>query len=164
MIPLDLSLVNLYAPYSVWNVGEYYYFRTAHGAVFKVFFMADDTIWENDAYQFIIVNDNNIPSPNDAKLRETIFCIIESFFNNNDRIFLYLCETGDGKQASRNRLFIRWFEVYTKKDIFYFKNVEIEAEGIRNFAAILVRKTNPKLEDIVETFDYVVDTLKHKPT
>lgn len=29
MIPLDLSLVNLYAPYSVWNVGEYYYFRTA---------------------------------------------------------------------------------------------------------------------------------------
>lgn len=36
MIALDLSLVNLYAPYSVWNVGEYYYFRTAHGAIFKV--------------------------------------------------------------------------------------------------------------------------------
>ena len=33
---LDLSVVNLNSPYSVWNVGDYYYFRTSHGAVYKV--------------------------------------------------------------------------------------------------------------------------------
>lgn len=77
--------------------------------------MDDDTIWESGAYQFIIVNENNTPSPNDLKLRETIFCIIEDFFKANPEILLYLCETGDGKQASRNRLFIRWFREYAQK-------------------------------------------------
>ena len=38
---LDLSVVNLNSPYSVWNVGDYYYFRTSHGAVYKVSFMQD---------------------------------------------------------------------------------------------------------------------------
>ena len=160
---LDLSVVNLNSPYSVWNVGDYYYFRTSHGAVYKVSFMQDDTIWENNAYQFIIVNENNTPSPNDRKLRETIFSIIENFFSLNSRIFLYICETGDGKQALRNKLFVKWFKTYAKNSLYYFEDVEIEAEDIRNFAAIIVKNTNPRLNDIVETFDYVVDTLSHKP-
>lgn len=77
--------------------------------------MDDDTIGESGAYQFIIVNENNTPSPNDFKLHETIFCIIEDFFKANPEILLYLCETGDGKQASRNRLFIKWFREYAQK-------------------------------------------------
>ena len=71
MKSLDISSINLNAPYSVWNVADYYYFRTKHGAIYKIGFMNDDTIWESGAYQFIIVNENNTPSPNDFKLRET---------------------------------------------------------------------------------------------
>lgn len=33
MKPLDLSAINLNTPYSVWNVADYYYFRTKHGAL-----------------------------------------------------------------------------------------------------------------------------------
>ena len=39
----------------------------------------------------------------------------------------------------------------------------MEAEGIDNFAAIIVQKTNPKLNEIVETFNQVVRTLRDKP-
>ena len=77
MKPLDISAINLNAPYSVWNIADYYYFRTKLGAIYKIGFMDDDTIWESGAYQFIIVNENNTSSPNDSKLRETIFCIIK---------------------------------------------------------------------------------------
>jgi len=163
MNPLDISAINTKAPYSVWNVADYYYFRTSHGTIYKIGFMTDDTIWESGAFQFIIVNENNTSSPNDTRLRETIFCIIEDFFRANPEILLYLCETGDGKQASRNRLFARWFKGYDKRHLYYFDTVEMKADGIENFAAIIVQKTNRNLKEIVATFNHVVDTLKDKP-
>ena len=125
--------------------------------------MDNDTIWKSGAYQFIIVNENNTPSPNDSELRKTIFCIIEDFFKANPEILLYLCETGDDKQASRNRLFVRWFKEYARKHLYYFETVEMQADGIDNFAAIIVQKINPKLNEIVEAFNHVVNTLKNKP-
>ena len=39
----------------------------------------------------------------------------------------------------------------------------MEAEGIENFSAIIVQKTNPNLNDILEVFNHVVNTLKDKP-
>ena len=163
MNPLDISAINLNAPYSVWNVADDYYFRTKCGAIYKIGFMDDDTIWETGAYQLIIANENHTPSLNDSKLRETIFCIIEDFFKANPEILLYLCETGDGKQASRNRLFVRWFREYANRHLYYFDTVQMEADGIENFAAIIVQLTNPKLHEIVEVFNQVVNTLKDKP-
>lgn len=63
MNTLDISAINTNAPYSVWNVGEYYFFRTKYGALYKIGFMPDDTIWDENAYQFLIVNENNTTSP-----------------------------------------------------------------------------------------------------
>lgn len=163
MNTLDISAINTNAPYSVWNVDEYYFFRTKYGALYKIGFMPDDTIWDENAYQFLIVNENNTTSPNDAHLKETVFCIIEGFFKANPSILLYLCETGDGKQASRNRLFIRWFKAYSSKHLFYFDTVSMTAEGVDNFAAIIVQKSNPKLQEIIDEFNSVVKILANKP-
>ena len=44
MKPLDISAINLNAPYSVWNIADYYYFRTKLGAIYKIGFMDDDTM------------------------------------------------------------------------------------------------------------------------
>jgi len=163
MNALDLSAINVSAPYSVWNVNVYYYFKTEYGTIYKIGFMPDDTIWETGAYQFLIVNENNQPSPSDSKLKQTVFCVIEAFFSANPEILLYLCETGDGKQAARNRLFIRWFKEYANNHLFYFDTCEIKAEGIDIFAAIIVQKSNPDLQDIIRDFNHVVGTLKDKP-
>lgn len=50
MNTLDISAINTNAPYSVWNVDEYYFFRTKYGALYKIGFMPDDTIWDENAY------------------------------------------------------------------------------------------------------------------
>ncbi len=42
-------------------------------------------------------NESHRPSPNDEKLKATIFRIIEVFFAANPDILLYICETGDGR-------------------------------------------------------------------
>lgn len=161
MVALDVSAVNMTAPYSIWaESANYYYFKTDHGVLYKVGFMDDDTIWEKGAYQFIIANENNQQSPNDSKVRETVFCVMEAFFRSNPEILLYLCETGDGKQAMRNRLFVRWFRQYANNELYYFDTVEITAEGVDNFAAIIVQKSNPQLHQIIAEFNEVVEELK----
>lgn len=161
MKALDLAAINLSAPYSVWQKSERdYLFRTDFGLVYKIGFMDDDTIWPSGAYQFLIINESNRPSPNDTKLRQTIFCIVEAFFQRNPEILLYLCETGDGKQALRSRLFIRWFKEYSSHKDFYFDTIEMEAEGVENFAAIIVQKSNPRISQIISEFNEVVEELR----
>lgn len=163
MKPLDITGINCHAPYQVWEIDGDYSFKTDNGAIINISFVEDFSIWESGAYQFYIGNESHTPSPNDKNVRDTIFVIMEFFFADNPEILLYLCETGDGKQASRNRLFIRWFKEYKKKHLYYFDTVEMIAENIENFAAIIVQRNNPNLEAIIEEFNGVVGVLRDKP-
>lgn len=65
---------------------------------------------------FLSSNVNKIPSPRDLKMRDTVMLIIENFFNMNEAALLYICESGDGKQHMRSRLFEYWFSSYQMKD------------------------------------------------
>ena len=51
----------------------------------------------------------------------------------------------------------------TEKHLYYSDAVEMQADGVENFAAIIVQKSNPKLNEIVEAFNRVVNILKEKP-
>ena len=166
MNPLNLSSINLVSPYTVWGAdSQYYYFKTDHDAIYKVGFMDDYSIWESGAYQFLIINENNQPSPNDPKLKATVFCVLEAFFAANPDILLYLCETGDGKQAMRSRLFARWFEDYSDNQLYYCRTVEIEdLDHVKNFAALIVQRSHPRLNEIIAEFDETIRVLAEKPT
>lgn len=164
MIPLDLNRLNVRIPYSVWQVSDGAYgFKTDFEVLYRIIFTPDQTIWEGGAYEFGIFNENQKSSPSDKQLRETIFGIIEEFFASNPEILLYQCETGDNRQAIRDRLFLYWFSEYEHSDKYYIKVSEIKAEGISNFAAIIVQRNNPDLENIISDFDNFVGFLKQKP-
>ncbi len=161
---LDLSRINLISPYTVWNTTErYYFFKTDHGAVYKIGFMDDFSIWETGAYQFLIINESGSASPLDQKLRMTVLCIIEAFFTANPEILLYICETGDGKQEFRARLFIRWFNSYGNREAYVMETAEVKEGENKNFAALIVQKSNPKLQEIIAEFDETIRILTNKP-
>lgn len=171
MKELDLNYVNRYAPYKVWtDNGRDYFVETDHDLLFKIGFVDDQSIWSEGAYQFTINNESNRPSPNDPKLKETFYRMIEAFFTVNPSILLYICETGDDKQALRARLFVRWFSTYKLRDLYVMKTAEVpeiidEATGakVMNFAALIVQRSNPNLEEIVNDFDETIKLLKQKP-
>jgi len=61
-----------------------------------------------------------------VELRLTIFAIVEEFFEvNGHDTMLYLADTGDRKQAFRNRLFVRWFNIYEHHDQFIINTLEV---------------------------------------
>ena len=117
-----------------------------------------------ESYVFSIINVNKVSSPRDQKMRDTVMLIIENFFNMNEAALLYICESGDGKQRMRSRLFEFWFSSYQMRDKFLLMPVSIEdREGVENFAALIIRKDNPHIIDIVTEFSNTVAMLSVKP-
>ncbi len=149
----------------IWHeVSRTYRFRSDNGVVLAIGFDDDDMIESAESYMFSIINVNNVPSPRDLKMRDTVMLVIESFFNTNEAALLYICESGDGKQQMRSRLFEFWFSSYRMNEKFLLLPVSIEdMEGEMNYAALIVRKDNPKIIDIVSEFSNTVAMFRVKP-
>ncbi len=162
---LSLQAINKLSSYEVTEVGEgCYQFFTDYGVHCSVEFVPDDSLMSRETYHLVIVNVNHQKSPNDVKVRDTIISIIDEFFVENNTTLLYICETGDKKQALRNRLFERWFSTYERRTQYTFvASSLIDEEGIENYAAIIVRNDNPELSAIVAEFTATISLLSTKP-
>lgn len=160
---LDIAVINLNAPYSVQDAGNFRYrFTTDQGVTYMVGFMEDSMVEEYESYQFFITNETGEQSPNDNKLWETLILLIEEFFRLNQSVMVYWCDTSDGNEAPRARLFARKFNVYRGHDRFIFKSIETHTEGIPYYAALIFRKDHPHAEEISHKVDIVVEELKDK--
>lgn len=166
MQPLALDIINASTPYEVYwhEASRTYRFKSDYGVVLAIGFDEDDIIENAESYVFSIINVNKMPSPRDLKMRDTVMLIIANFFDMNEAALLYICESGDGKQQMRSRLFEYWFSSYQMKDNYLLMPVSIEdMEGIENFAALIIRKDNPSILDIVTEFSNTVAMLRVKP-
>ena len=161
---LNIARINQRVPYDVWQTSEGdFNFLTEFDVLYRISFRIEQTIWDDGAYEFSITNLNQKSSPNDKKLRDTIFVIIEEFFASNPDILLYQCETGDNRQDMRDRLFLKWFREYEHSDKFFIKVSTIIAEEVKNYTAMIVQKDNPQLNNIIKDFDEFVGFFQNKP-
>ena len=82
----------------------------------------------------------------------------------NEFALLYICETGDRKQAMRNRLFDSWFAYANDKEQYVIMVANIQdLEGVDNYAAMILRKDNPHFVDYVSEFNNTVNMFMLKP-
>lgn len=160
MRQLDLLRINYRSPYQVWADERGYSFRTDFGVFYSVEFDPEDSGLDVVAYWFNLTNNSHKSSPNDVKIRDTVFCIIEEFFRVNPDILLYICESGDGHQAMRARLFLRWFNQYNKAGRFIIKTAEVDADMTTDYIALILQRTHPAFDDIVELFDSEISMFK----
>ena len=165
MNSLSIHAVNASSSYEVSAVNDgCYQFFTDYGVHCTVEFVLDDSLLSHETYHLIIVNVNHQKSPSDVKVRDTIIAIIDEFFVENNTTLLYICETGDKKQALRNRLFERWFSTYERKAQYTFVASSLkDEEGIENYTAIIVRNDNPELSAIIAEFTETISLLSSKP-
>ena len=138
---------------------EFYYFVSDSGAIFNIDFTLNNAFVPSGAFEFSITNERHGRSPLDKKLKQTIFAIIEEFFEQNNEVVLYLTATGDGKQAFRHRLFVRWFNTYERRDQYYMQTAEGRMDGQINFVAIFSRLKCPKLPQAIEEFCETISLL-----
>lgn len=166
MKPLDIQLVNSRSPYQVrkGNEENFFEFFTDHDVHYSVGFMADDSLMQSEAYHLIIVNVDNRPSPSDRKVKDTVLGIVAEFFSKNNTTLLYICDTGDGKQRMRSRLFERWFSAYELKALYTsVTSSVVDEDGVTNYATIIVRNDNPRLVEVIAEFTSTISLLNQKP-
>ncbi len=72
MNALNLTRINNQSPYNVWQTSEEdFNFESDFGVLYRISFRIEQTIWQDGAYEFSIINQNHKASPNEKKLRET---------------------------------------------------------------------------------------------
>ena len=138
MVELSLDRINAVAPYQVQLDSRtgLYKFVSDYQVGFSVAFEENDLLQSGESYQFALTNYEGKKSPRDNKVRTTILAIIGEFFAKNEAALLYICETGDGLQKMRSRLFHFWFGVYAEHDEFLFlPQVVYDEEDNENYAA-----------------------------
>lgn len=125
-------------------------FVTDSSAEIFISFEKDDILQSGLVYQFGISNPKGTKSPRDSKVRNTILAIIEEFFEKNKAALLYICETGDGLQQMRSRLFQYWFSIYKEKDEnLFLPQIIYDEEDNENYTALIIRRDNPQFVDLV---------------
>lgn len=166
MVSLDLNQINSRSPYVVEleKSTGLLKFVSEFGVRFSVAFEKDDLLQSGESYQFALTNYEGFKSPRDSKVRETVMSIVDEFFRKNQAALLYICETGDGMQKMRSRLFSFWFSVYAEHDEFLFlPQVVYDEEENENYAALIIKRDNPKFNDLVSEFTNTITLLNGKP-
>lgn len=158
MINLSVNAINQRAPYKVKNTGENsFMFETEHGVVYSSGFLQDVSFYRDGVYQFYLINLSGKTITADKKISETVRVIVEEFFTHEEAVMLYICDTTDGRQASRDRLFRIWFDTYEKNDSFSLYSEGMTIDGVRYFSSILLRKDHPMHIKVLGAFhDFTV--------
>ncbi len=160
MKQLSLDRINKYAHYYVMRSPKgNYIFETERGIHYSISFEKDTPFGGCDTYQFIIDKIDKIRTPHDPNVEQTILVIIDDFFRSHLDVLLYLCDTSDGREEKRNRLFLSWFNKYAEPERFTICTANATIEGQGFYAAIIVENRNPKLEAIIADFNQTAEIL-----
>lgn len=160
MMSISLERINAKSPYVVEQTiyGDFV-FQTRGNVIYGVAFLEDKPIGGCETYQLTISNKNDKHGAFDPDVKVTILAIIEEFFRNNSNVLIYICDTSDGREAVRNRLFLKWFEEYAGNARFYFQTAQATIEGEGFFAAIIAKLNNPRIELVKQDFERTASEL-----
>lgn len=166
MVNISAERINKTAPYKVEKNSrkEYVDFTTDFGVEYSVGYERSELMKSVETYEFVIVNVNHMKSPRDPKLRDTIMAIVYDFFLSSELAMLYICETGDEKQSMRDRLFRYWAATNPRFDAFSVWSAGVkDGDGVMNFATLILRNDNPKMQEAAAEFAATVKMLNEKP-
>ena len=164
MIDFSLNRILEDSPYGITLSGTGFIFKTDYGIHYRVSFDKEDIVLGNcETYQLILQNVENVRMPHDPKVELTVLAIIYEFFRSNQHVLLYICDTSDGKESSRNRLFLYWFEKHAEPNRFTICTAHAMIEDEVVYAAIIVDNRNPKVNEITADFEKTSSLLADKP-
>ena len=141
-------------PYSLKEEGDKAYsFITKHGITYHAYFL-DYSVYHpefKNVYAFNIDVDDNKPHPIDIQIALTIVEILRIFFESNSNAMIMICDTLDGKEIKRKKLFDRWFSKYNNGSILKY-DASAEDSGVTLFVSLYIKKTNTNVARIVKAF------------
>ena len=160
---LSVDAINRRSPYKVEQAEEnMFLFTTKYGILYSVGFVRDYSFMEEGLYQFFITNLSGRVGRVDKDVFETVSVIVEEFFSQGQPVMLYICDTMDNRQASRDRLFRIWFNTYILSPAYTMYNEQLTLDNVRYYASIILRKDHPLHNEVICTFHDFIQELPEK--
>lgn len=149
---IHAETINLSSPYIVTQVDDYSVsFVTEHGIRYLVGFTPDIFIFDENGYEFYIINESE-PVGQDIKIFNTIVAIIENlFFNSNNSAMVYICSPQNQLQQIRSRLFSIWFHKARVSDTYTLKTYH-SFDETDYYYGLIIRKDNPEHDILIKMF------------
>lgn len=148
---MDSNLLN---PFEINEVEKFdYTFVSRDGIKYRVFFSPLQDYYPElpNTYSFSIEPEDRTPHPFDRRIAMTVVAILERFFQNDENAMIMICDTLDGKERKRRKLFDRWFKMFNNGRL-----IKMDAAGSVDqyelFLSIYFTKTNPNKEQLKVAF------------
>ncbi len=154
---LSVDNINNGSPYWVIQLDDMTFrFVTKNGIVYRVGFYKDPYFLGNKAYHFFIANENDSFAPKDSDVFRVITCVLEEFFHQDASVMLYICDPFDHREATRDSLYKRWFNGYSRRDELTLRAEAIDFEGYVVYTGMILRKDHPEYDSLIEKYDEFV--------
>lgn len=165
MIQLSLASINAHSPYKlrISPLGGFD-FEIDAGLTYNIALIEDHTF--GDSYQtymlnvlphsmgeyYLVKEKRIVMTRQDNKIKQTVTAVLDELFKNKNVIVDYICLTEDNRQASRSRLFKRWFREHNTHDTYDLLETHLDDEGMSNYMGVIIRKDNDLYEQFCSTF------------
>jgi hypothetical protein len=147
-------------PYPIQKIDDRTYgFKTSKGIEYRCSFLSYAeyfTDQPNVAPYFFSFNFEikkrppKLPAGTDKRVADTVVSIVGDFLASKINAVVYVCDNSDGKEASRSRKFISWFDYYEhpSSEIIQVSN-NFKAGGMVLYSCLLVHKKNKRFTEMI---------------
>ena len=143
-----------------------YIFQTVNRVIYEIKFTPTPYLFGNESafslytYEFsIIVADSPTGSSPafDDRTSYTIAAIFTHFYDrSNELITIYICDSSDGRQLTRQRKFNYWFYFFVKDDFVKYDGIIRDIDGQKYPVAIILKEQNPFKAQIISDFIAII--------
>lgn len=110
-----------------------------------------------DTYSFSIEPEDKSSHPIDRRIAITIAEILKRFFEVNTNAMIMVCDSTDGKELKRRKLFDRWFDYFSDNSILKYDASAPLAE-YQLFISLYFCKDNPNRDMLLQAFSKLMKT------
>lgn len=154
-------------PYTVSLVGgpsNVSVFTTEDNVVYEIKFVPSNDFFTDyeqldvDIFEMIIAVKDNPTGERlraDRRVAPTIFTIFEEFYTSHRQVFIYICDSSDGRAEVRHRKFDGWF--FSQKPKFDSRHIAkvdrfIKTDGDSIYLSLMMSRLHPQLSRVVDVF------------
>jgi len=104
-----------------------------------------------NTYSFSIEPEEETAHPIDLGISQTIAEILRRFFSVHENAMIMVCDSMDGKEEKRKKLFDHWFDKFADETILKY-DAAAPLDEYRLYLSIYFRKDNPNRQILLEEF------------
>lgn len=150
------------------GIDNTYAFTTSTSIAYLVRFkptpyiISEEWVFHNDVYELVIDlvdNPTGKSSSLDLVIPATLAAIIRDFYTRKSlAITIYICDSSDGRQKSRERKFASWFQTYNPGTMVRFDYmIQDTTDGQAYYITLITSLWNPHIHDIITEFQRVAN-------